>query len=162
MSRKPSTDLEHSSEISTWIVLICSGLALVMFFGWIVKDLSVSPDQAKNELVQPLSETGSVSNTLDNSARAVELADSQAINLAPSGSNLSLKAETGNAELKGSSDLASARESTAQSTQRIAAQTSVEALQSGPSSTAPRWCAPRARGSVRSSARPGASRPNSA
>lgn len=92
MSSAPSTDLENPSEISTWIVLVCSGLALVMFFGWIVKDLSaiVSPKPQNSLIVQPLSETAPVSDgALENATSVIETASGQPINRIPSGSNLS-------------------------------------------------------------------------
>ncbi len=132
MSRTPSTDLEQSSEIPAWILLVCSGLALVMFFGWIVKDLSVivSPNQGKSLVVQPLPEAGSIPDTLYNSVSAIEPADGQAISGSPSGG----KSDKESAEPKGSSVPGSAKKSSAQSIQRVAGQTSAETLKIGQSS----------------------------
>ena len=137
MSSAPSTDLESSSEITIWIVLACSGLAIVMFFGWIAKDLSAlaSPDQENSLIVQPLAESWSVmggsSDTLHNAASVVEIASSQTIRRVPSGGIVSLKSDMGGTMQKGSPDLGQAKESTVHPMHRVVSPTVAEKQKSG-------------------------------
>jgi len=118
----PTTETEQSSEASTGVILVCSGLALALFFGWVVENISDDErsDQTKSPHATSAPDTRSPLPAVQNSTRAIAPGKGRISNEAAPEDRLS---STNNKESKGqTAPTASEPENTIQKVQGADAQ----------------------------------------